>query len=238
MRSSHDLRTIRRCRMFLALRALARSSHRVVPHRVEAVRDREGRSAAGDVRTSSRGRPADTRLVCLHDRVRIVAQVRGRFGVAAGQGGGHDLEPLPTRHARYLDHLGRMLLFLRYRADNRTDGDAAAALDAASRGTVALLSCTPETLDHDLEAVKSMLTGDFLAYSRVFGADTDGISWSGARPPRGVPGRAVCPRASPEPGPLESCVPPRSDPEEDAAGQASPPATDRCRRAGPARSAQ
>ncbi|MGW5377821.1 twin-arginine translocation pathway signal [Nocardia sp. NPDC003999] len=60
------------------------------------------------------------------------------------------------------------LFFLQYRPDNRTDGDAAAALDAASRGTVALLSYTPETLDHDLDAAKSMLTGDFLAYYSQF----------------------------------------------------------------------
>ncbi len=53
-----------------------------------------------------------------------------------------------------------------------------------------------------------------------------------------APWHVVCPRAWPAPGPLGSCVPPRPDPEEAAAGQASPTAMDRCRRAGPVRSAQ
>ncbi|MBF6191564.1 twin-arginine translocation pathway signal [Nocardia sp. CDC186] len=60
------------------------------------------------------------------------------------------------------------LFFVQYRPDNRTDGDAAAALDAASRGTVALLSYAPETIDHDLDAAKSFLTGGFLAYYSQF----------------------------------------------------------------------
>ncbi|WP_280260682.1 twin-arginine translocation pathway signal [Nocardia abscessus] len=60
------------------------------------------------------------------------------------------------------------LFFLQYRPDSRADDDSAAALDAASRGTVALLSYAPETLDRDLGAAKSFLTGDFLAYYSQF----------------------------------------------------------------------
>ncbi|WP_174183599.1 twin-arginine translocation pathway signal [Nocardia barduliensis] len=60
------------------------------------------------------------------------------------------------------------LFFLQYRPDSRTEGDTAAALDTASRGTVALLSYAPETIDHDLGAAKSFLTGDFLAYYSQF----------------------------------------------------------------------
>jgi Mce-associated membrane protein len=60
------------------------------------------------------------------------------------------------------------LFFLQYRPDSRTDDDAAAALDAASRGTVALLSYAPDTLDRDLDTAKSFLTGDFLSYYSQF----------------------------------------------------------------------
>ncbi|MEU1997589.1 twin-arginine translocation pathway signal [Nocardia gamkensis] len=60
------------------------------------------------------------------------------------------------------------LFLLQYRPDSRTDDDAAAALDAASRGTVALLSYAPDTLDRDLDSAKSFLTGDFLSYYSQF----------------------------------------------------------------------
>ncbi|MFE7747216.1 twin-arginine translocation pathway signal [Nocardia sp. NPDC057455] len=60
------------------------------------------------------------------------------------------------------------LFFSQYRPDSRTGDEAAAALDAASRGTVALLSYAPDTLDRDLDSAKSFLTGDFLAYYSQF----------------------------------------------------------------------
>lgn len=60
------------------------------------------------------------------------------------------------------------LFLLQYRPDRRAHDDSAAALDAASRGTVALLSYAPETLDQDLGTAKSFLTGDFLAYYSQF----------------------------------------------------------------------
>ena len=59
--------------------------------------------------------------------------------------------------------------FTQYRSDQQTD-DAAAhlAVTAASDGSVALLSYAPDTLDHDLQAAKSFLTGDFLTYYSQF----------------------------------------------------------------------
>ncbi|MGV0834145.1 hypothetical protein [Mycolicibacterium thermoresistibile] len=46
-----------------------------------------------------------------------------------------------------------------------------AAVEAASSGTVALLSYTPETLDDDLAAATSAMTGDFLTYYGRFTTD-------------------------------------------------------------------
>lgn len=61
------------------------------------------------------------------------------------------------------------LYFTQYRPDQQTDEAAArAAISAASDGSVALLSYAPDTLDHDLEAAKSFLTGDFLTYYSQF----------------------------------------------------------------------
>ena len=61
------------------------------------------------------------------------------------------------------------LYFGLYRDDLRTDDDAAAAaLDAATSGSAALLSYAPDTIDEDLATAKSFLTGDFLAYYTEF----------------------------------------------------------------------
>jgi Mce-associated membrane protein len=49
-----------------------------------------------------------------------------------------------------------------YRPDKQTDAAAHSAVDAARDGTVALLSYKPDTLNQDLAAAKSHLTGDFL----------------------------------------------------------------------------
>ena len=64
--------------------------------------------------------------------------------------------------------LGWSLYFL-YLPDRETDADAAkSALSAASDGTVAVLSYSPETLDRDFSSAKSHLTGDFLKYYEQF----------------------------------------------------------------------
>ena len=56
-----------------------------------------------------------------------------------------------------------------YRPDQLTDAAAQQqAVDAAKQGTTALLSYAPETLDKDLTAAKSHLTGEFLTYYSQF----------------------------------------------------------------------
>lgn len=61
------------------------------------------------------------------------------------------------------------LYFYQYRPDQQTDSAAArTAIAAASDGTVALLSYSPDSLDHDFSAAKTHLTGDFLAYYNQF----------------------------------------------------------------------
>ncbi|MEC9326211.1 MAG: hypothetical protein VYB90_20460, partial [Actinomycetota bacterium] len=57
----------------------------------------------------------------------------------------------------------------RYRPDQQTDAAAQqTALDAATSGTIALLSYSPESLDKDFAAAKARLTGDFLSYYTQF----------------------------------------------------------------------
>ncbi|MCV7228965.1 twin-arginine translocation pathway signal [Mycolicibacterium komossense] len=65
--------------------------------------------------------------------------------------------------------LSTWLYFFQYRVDQQT-GPAAqsVALQAAKDGTIALLSYAPETLDKDLDAAKTHLTGDFLSYYTNF----------------------------------------------------------------------
>jgi Mce-associated membrane protein len=70
--------------------------------------------------------------------------------------------------AASLGLLGGLLHFT-YRPDRETDADAAkAAISAASEGTVAVLSYSPDTLDRDFSSAKSRLTGDFLKYYDQF----------------------------------------------------------------------
>lgn len=61
------------------------------------------------------------------------------------------------------------LYFSQYRTDQQT-GSAAehSAIAAASDGTVALLSYSPDSLDRDFSAAKAHLTGDFLSYYNQF----------------------------------------------------------------------
>jgi Mce-associated membrane protein len=62
------------------------------------------------------------------------------------------------------------LYFSWYRPDTQTGPDArAVAIDAARDGTIAMLTYTPETVDSDLAAARSHLTGDFLSYYETFG---------------------------------------------------------------------
>jgi Mce-associated membrane protein len=65
--------------------------------------------------------------------------------------------------------LAACLLYFQYLPDRDTDAAAAkSALTAASEGTVAILSYSPETLDRDFSSAKSRLTGDFLSYYSKF----------------------------------------------------------------------
>jgi Mce-associated membrane protein len=59
-----------------------------------------------------------------------------------------------------------------FRPDQQTnDAVAAETIKAASEGTVALLSYSPDTLDKDFTAAKAHLTGDFLNYYTQFTQD-------------------------------------------------------------------
>jgi Mce-associated membrane protein len=65
--------------------------------------------------------------------------------------------------------LAAWLYFFQYRPDQQTDAAAAqVALDAATTGTVALLSYSPDTLEQDFAAAKTHLTGEFLDYYTQF----------------------------------------------------------------------
>jgi Mce-associated membrane protein len=63
-----------------------------------------------------------------------------------------------------------MSLYLKqYRPTQQTDlGVAATVVTAASDGTVAVLSYSPESLDKDFATAKSHLSGDFLSYYTDF----------------------------------------------------------------------
>ena len=61
------------------------------------------------------------------------------------------------------------LYFKQYRPDKQTDaGVASAVANAASDGTVALLSYSPDSLDKDFANAKTHLSGDFLSYYNQF----------------------------------------------------------------------
>jgi Mce-associated membrane protein len=61
------------------------------------------------------------------------------------------------------------LYFERYHPKRQTDPSVArAVVTAASDGTVALLSYSPESLDKDFANAKSHLSGDFLSYYKEF----------------------------------------------------------------------
>lgn len=85
------------------------------------------------------------------------------------------------------------LYFGQYR-DGKQINDAAAklAIDAASNGTAALLSYSPDRLQSDLTAAKSHLTGEFLTY---YGKFTDQIVAPAAKE-KAVNTKAVIQRAA------------------------------------------
>jgi Mce-associated membrane protein len=61
------------------------------------------------------------------------------------------------------------LLYFQYQPDRATDAaEAKAAITAASEGTVAILSYSPDTFERDFSSAKSRLTGDFLSYYSQF----------------------------------------------------------------------
>lgn len=61
------------------------------------------------------------------------------------------------------------LYLKQYRPDEQANADAAkTVITAATDGTVALLSYSPDSLDKDFAAAKSHLSGDFLSYYNQF----------------------------------------------------------------------
>jgi Mce-associated membrane protein len=60
------------------------------------------------------------------------------------------------------------LYLSQYRVDQQNAAASAAVVSAASQGSVALLSYAPDSLDHDLPAAQSALTGEFLTYYSQF----------------------------------------------------------------------
>ncbi|MFD4407118.1 twin-arginine translocation pathway signal [Nocardia sp. NPDC058499] len=64
--------------------------------------------------------------------------------------------------------LAAALLVFQYRPDSRGDAAKNDVLSAATEGTVALLSYSPESLDQDFASAKSRMTGDFLNYYTQF----------------------------------------------------------------------
>lgn len=65
--------------------------------------------------------------------------------------------------------LAGWLYLNQYRPDLQTaPATAKVALDAASRGTIALLSYSPDSLDQDFATARAQLTGDFLSYYTQF----------------------------------------------------------------------
>jgi Mce-associated membrane protein len=65
--------------------------------------------------------------------------------------------------------LATWMYVVQHRSDQQTDPAAqTAALTAATEGSVALLSYSPDSIDRDLTAAKSHLTGEFLTYYSHF----------------------------------------------------------------------
>lgn len=101
------------------------------------------------------------------------AKAPGRLGRVAAQAkqrlsGNVLVAALAGLMAVSLALLGAMFWLL-WRPDEATDADAAkSAVAAASEGTVAVLSYSPDTVDQNVTTAKSHLTGDFLKYYDEF----------------------------------------------------------------------
>lgn len=68
--------------------------------------------------------------------------------------------------------LATVLYLTQYRVDRQVGvAHVQQVIDAASTGTVALLSYAPETLDQDLATARESMTGDFLTYYGKFTSD-------------------------------------------------------------------
>ncbi|WP_245546008.1 twin-arginine translocation pathway signal [Nocardia higoensis] len=95
----------------------------------------------------------------------LLSGPRRAFGILRAERGFAILTILAVASAA----LAVTLWATQYRTDSHVD-DAAArtAVEAATTGTVALLSYTPDTIDADFASAKTHLTGDFLAYYSQF----------------------------------------------------------------------
>ncbi|MCZ8378696.1 hypothetical protein O6P37_07495 [Mycobacterium sp. CPCC 205372] len=104
------------------------------------------------------------------DRLEEHLELSGRGGGKARRGMRARIGVIGVAAALILSAvLATWLYVFQYRPQQQTDAAAAqVALDAATSGTVALLSYSPETLEQDFAAAKTHLTGEFLDYYTQF----------------------------------------------------------------------
>jgi Mce-associated membrane protein len=115
-----------------------------------------GALTAGDVDgTDDNNAPAKPRNPVLR---RTLRRVRARIGMI-----------LLTTAFITSAGLASWLYFFEYRPDQQTDSAAAMAVrDAASDGSAALLTYSPDNLEKDFAAAETHLTGGFLSYYTQF----------------------------------------------------------------------
>ncbi|MGW6421495.1 twin-arginine translocation pathway signal [Nocardia sp. NPDC055053] len=98
-------------------------------------------------------------------RSRFIAGARGALGLLRAEARIAALLALTTVAAI----VAVVLWSVQYRPDSAVDTSAQrAAVEAATTGTVALLSYKPDTVDQDFASARTHLTGDFLAYYSQF----------------------------------------------------------------------
>ncbi|MFE3543108.1 twin-arginine translocation pathway signal [Nocardia sp. NPDC059177] len=98
-------------------------------------------------------------------RARFFAGVRGAAGVLRADA----LVTVLVALAAVAVGVAVVLWSTQYRPDSAVDTSAKqAAVEAATTGTVALLSYRPDTIDEDFASARTYLTGDFLAYYSQF----------------------------------------------------------------------
>lgn len=100
----------------------------------------------------------------------LTVQPKRNVGRAMTQGARRNWAPIALALALVAAAgLTAWMYFSVYKADQETDAAVRqSAIKAASDGTVALLSYSPESLDKDFAAAKSKLTGSFLSYYTQF----------------------------------------------------------------------